>query len=155
MAGLCRLGIVSDIHYASAAEQARGNDYEWRGLPNPALRIAVRLYRRHIWLRAPTNQNHLLDQFLEKGDSFDYVIANGDYACNTAFVGLSDDAARQSARECLDKLRRKFESRLRLTFGDHELGKVSLVGGRGGMRLASWRRATEELGMDPFWQLHL
>ena len=77
------------------------------------------------------------------------------YSCNTALVGLSDDAACQSARECLAKLRQRFGQNLRTNFGDHELGKIGLVGGRGGMRLASWRRARQELGLQPFWQLEI
>jgi len=150
-----RLGIVSDIHYASAAEQARGNDYEWRDLANPVLRVLVRAHRRHLWLRDPLNQNYLLDRFLEKAAGLDYLIANGDYSCNTACLGLSDDAAFQSTHECLDKLRRQFRSNLQITLGDHELGKMSLFGGRGGMRLASWKRAIEELRIKPFWQVKL
>src|ERR1043166_2585177 len=117
MTRTCTLGILSDIHYASAAEQARGSDYEWRGLANPMLRLLVRLHRRFLWLR--------------------------------------DDAACQSTRECLGKLRQKFGRNLRTNFGDHELGKISFFGGRGGMRLASWRRATEELAMEPFWRIEL
>lgn len=149
------IGIVSDIHYASAAEQARGNDYEYRHLANPLLRAMLRFYRRFIWLREPLAQNHLLDRFLEQGGPFDYVIANGDYSCDSAYLGVSDDAACQSARECLDKLRRKFGPNLRATYGDHELGKLSFFGGRGGMRLASWRRARQELGLAPFWKVEL
>jgi len=149
------LAILSDIHYASAAEQARGNDYEWRSLPNPLLRLLVRTYRHWVWQRAPLDQNHLLDRFLEQSGPFDYVIANGDYSCNSLFVGLSDAAACQSTRECLGKLRQKFGPNLRTNFGDHELGKISCFGGRGGMRLASWRRAREELGLQPFWQVEL
>jgi hypothetical protein len=149
------VGIVSDIHYASPAEQARGNDYDWRELTNPLLRMLVRIHRRHFWLREPLNQNHLLDQFLEKAASFDYLVANGDYSCNTASLGLSDEAAFQSTQECLHKLRQKFGPNLRVTLGDHELGKISFFGGRGGMRLASWRRAQEDLGLQPFWQLEL
>src|SRR6266446_6636798 len=150
-----RLGIISDIHYASASEQARGNDYEWRSLANPLLRAMVRTHRRYLWLRDPLSQNHLLDKFLERAGELDYLIANGDYSCNTASLGLSDDAAFESARECLDKLRQKFGSNLQMTLGDHELGKISLVGGRGGMRLASWSRARQELGLKPFWQVEL
>ena len=85
----------------------------------------------------------------------DQVIANGDYSCSTAFVGLSDDASFESAKECIGKLRAKFGSRLRLNFGDHELGKLSLFGSRGGMRLAGWHRSVKELGIQPFWQLDL
>jgi len=155
MAGICTLAILSDIHYASAAEQARGPDYEIAGIPNPLLRTFVALYRHFFWLRAPLSQNYLLESFLEKGARFEYVVANGDYSCNSAFVGISDDAAAQSVQECLGKLRRVFGGRLFATFGDHELGKVSFFGGRGGMRLASWHRARQELGLEPVWKLRL
>ncbi len=155
MAQTQRLAILSDIHYAGATEQARGNDYELAPIANPALRGAVRAYRHFIWLRDPLHQNHLLDAFLERANCWDYVIANGDYSCNTASVGVSDEAACASVRECLGKLRAAFGERLRLTYGDHELGKTSFFGGRGGMRLASWRRARQDLGLEPFWQLKL
>jgi len=151
----CHIGVVSDIHYASAAERARGNDYEFRAIDNILLRLFVRMHRRFIWLREPLNQNHLLERFLNEAGAFDHVIANGDYSCNTAFVGMSDDAACQSARECLEKLRQKFGDRLRANFGDHELGKVSFFGGQGGMRLASWQRARDELGLERFWELEI
>jgi hypothetical protein len=152
---LCTLGILSDIHYASAAEQARGDDYELRHLNNGLLRVLLRLYRHHVWLRHPLRQNHLLDKFVAQADGFDFVIANGDYCCDSANLGISDDAACQSARECLDKLRQAFGSRLRANFGDHELGKLSLIGKRGGMRLESYRRGRQELGLEPFWRLEI
>lgn len=151
----CRIGILSDIHYASPAEQARGNDFEWRGLRNPALRLLVRLHRRYIWMREPLNQNFRLDRFLNRNEEYDIVVANGDYSCNSACVGVSDDAACQSAFQCLALLRGRYGKKLRAVLGDHELGKVSFVGGRGGMRLASWRKATGELGLEPFWRLDL
>lgn len=149
------LGIVSDIHYASPAERARGNDYEYRDLANPFLKFLVRFHRRWIWLRNPLDHNDLLDRFLENGQPFDYVIANGDYSCDSLNVGISDDASFESARECLQKLRAKFSGRLRAIIGDHELGKVSLTGAYGGMRLASWRRATQDLGIEPLWQFEI
>jgi hypothetical protein len=155
MADYCTLGILSDIHYASKAEQARGADYETAGISNPLLRRFVWFYRYFFWLRAPLQQNYLLEHFLERSTGFDYVIANGDFSCNSASVGVSDDAAAESVRECLGKLRGAFNGRLFTTFGDHELGKVSFFGGRGGMRLASWHRACQELGLAPFWQLQL
>ncbi len=155
MARPLTLGIVSDIHYAGAKEQAEGDDFEFRGLANPSLRFAARLYRHHIWLRRPLHQNHLLDSFLGKTANADFVIANGDYSCNTRSVGVSDDAACESAKECLNKLRAKFSPNFRATFGDHELGKLSMFGGRGGMRLASFRRACDELNLQPFWQAEL
>jgi hypothetical protein len=153
MAKACTLGIVSDIHYASAAEQSRGSNYESDCIANPFLRLAVRIYRRFIWLKQPFQKNYLLDRFIEEIGAPDYIIANGDYSCDSKFIGVSDDAACQSARECLDKLRRNFGERLQANLGDHELGKVSFFGGRGGMRLASWQRTQECLGLRPFWQL--
>jgi len=155
MVRTCTLGVVSDIHYASAAEQARGNEYELRGIDNPLLRAFVRLHRRFVWMHEPLQQSYLLDRFLEQASGLDYLVANGDYSCNSAFIGVSDDAACQSARECLEKLRAKFGERLRANYGDHELGKISFFGGQGGMRLGSWRRARYELGLEPFWRLEI
>jgi len=155
MASTCRLGILSDIHYASTAEQARGVGYESACIPNPLLRFSVAVYRRFFWLYQPLQKNYLLDRFLQQSGDLDYVIANGDYSCDSLFVGVSDEAALQSVRECLDKLRAKFGERLLVNFGDHELGKVSFFGGRGGMRLASWHKAQESLGLRPFWQLSI
>jgi hypothetical protein len=155
MVRTCTLGILSDIHYASAAEQARGRDYEMAGITNPVLRTAMRLFRRYVWLHDPLGQNHLLTRFLEQSGPFDYLIANGDYSCDSRFIGVSDPAACQSARECLELMRQKFGDRLLATLGDHELGKVSLVGDRGGMRLASWHCARKELGLEPFWEVRI
>lgn len=150
--GEVTVAIVSDIHYAGAAEQARGEDYELRAIPNPVLRAVARTYRHLYWMRHPFNQAQQLDRFLAEVKPADYLVANGDYSCDSGFVGASDPAAGQSARECLGKLRGKFGDRTRITIGDHELGKKALFG-FGEMRLASWRFATETLGISPFWQL--
>lgn len=155
MAETFKLAIVSDIHYACAGEQARGDEFELRGITNPLQRLFIRLFRYFVWMREPLRQNHLLDRFLEQTGPVDLVVANGDYSCNSAFVGVSDDAACQSVRDCLGKLRSRFGERVRANFGDHELGKLSFFGGQGGMRLASWRRATEELSLKPFWRVDL
>jgi hypothetical protein len=149
----CRIAILSDIHYACAAEQARGSGYEISCISNPLLRFAVRMYRRFFWLHEPFQKNYLLDRFIERIGDPDYIIANGDYSCDSLYLGVSDEAACQSARECLEKLRRMFGHRLWANFGDHELGKISFFGGRGGMRLASWHSAQSRLGLRPFWQL--
>jgi hypothetical protein len=149
------VAILSDIHYAGAAERARGNDFELHSITNPLLRPLVRFFRHFIWMRNPLEQGGQLDYFLNRVGSVDHVIANGDYSCDSGFVGLSDDAVFQSAQECLGKLRARFGERARFTIGDHEIGKLSLIGGNGGMRLASWTRATESLGLQPFWQLHI
>jgi hypothetical protein len=149
------LAILSDIHYASAAEQVAGDDYEYRPIRNFLLRWVVRLYRHHIWMRYPLRQNAQLDRFLADVGPVDYVIANGDHVCDTAASGVSDDAVRQSAQECLGKLRRQFGDKLIAGFGDHELGKLALFDTRGGMRLASWERAMGELGLRAFWKIEL
>jgi hypothetical protein len=150
--GEVTVAILSDIHYAGAAERARGEDYEMRTIPNPVLRAVARAYRHLIWLRHPLDQGRQLDRFLAEVGPVDYVVANGDYSCNSGFVGVSDPAAGASAQECLGKLRAKFEGQTRFTIGDHELGKHALFG-FGEMRLASWRTVTETLGLPPFWQV--
>ena len=144
--------IVSDIHYAGAAEQTR-RDFEWRSIARPWLRLLAKQYYRHIWMRDPFAHNGQLDRFLSHPESPDCVIANGDFSCDSAFVGVSDDAAFASAQECLVKLRDKFGAHFHATIGDHELGKVWLFGERGGMRLASWARAVDGLGLNPFWRV--
>lgn len=150
-----KIAILSDIHYAGAAERARGNDYEFRSITNPLLRMFLRFYRHFVWMRKPLDQAPQLDRFLREIAPVDYVVANGDYSCDSGFVGVSDPAAFQSAHECLGKLRAKFTDRIRFTIGDHELGKLTLFGGQGGMRLASWTRSTETLDLQPLWKLNL
>ncbi len=151
--GEITLAILSDIHHAGPLEQARGEDYEFRNIANPLLRAVARAYRHLIWLRHPLDQGRQLGRFLAEIGPVDYVVANGDYPCDTAYGGVSDPGAFQSAQECLGKLRARFGDRVRFTIGDHELGKLTLFGGRGGMRLASWHCATQQLGLQPFWQL--
>ena len=146
------VAILSDIHYAGPAERARGEDYEFRIIANPLLRAVARAYRHLIWMRHPLEQGRQLDRFLAEVPPVDYLVANGDYSCDSGFVGVSDPAAFQSAQECLGKLRAKFGDRAWFTLGDHELGKLPLFGGKGGMRLASWHCATKQLGLQPFWK---
>jgi hypothetical protein len=153
VSGKVTVAVLSDIHYAGVAERARGNDYELRAITNPLLRAFTRTFRHFVWMRNPLNQGAQLDRFLAEIGPADFVVANGDYSCDSGFVGVSDDAAFESAQECLGKLRDRFGNRAHFTFGDHEIGKLSLIGGNGGMRLASWQRATESLGLKPFWQV--
>jgi hypothetical protein len=151
--GEANVAILSDIHYAGPDERARGEDYEFRVIANPLLRLVARAYRHWIWMRHPLDRGRQLERFLAEIGPVDYLVANGDYSCDSGFVGVSDPASFQSARECLGKLRGKFGDRMRFIIGDHELGKLPLFGGKGGMRLASWHRATRELGLQPFWKL--
>jgi hypothetical protein len=149
------VAIVSDVHYAGTAERVRGNDYELRAIRQPIRRAAVQLYRHLIWMRHPLDHAPQLDRFLAETGDADYLVGNGDYSCNTGFIGVSDPAAAESIAECLGKLRGKFGDRARFTMGDHELGKLAFLSSAGGMRLASWRRATETFGVQPFWQLNI
>src|SRR5438046_4774704 len=154
MAGQRTILVISDIHYACDAEKQR-RGHEARVIANPLLRRVFKAYRYYIWLRDPFAHNHLLDEFLRRADSPDWVVTNGDYSCDTEFVGVSDSAAFESARQCLTKLRDRFGAKLRSVIGDHELGKTSLFGGKRGLRLASWQRATTELGLQPLWELEI
>ncbi len=149
-----RVVVLSDVHFAGAAEQTR-RGYETRVIRHPLSRALVRLWRRVVWLADPFAHNALLDRFCAAAGDPDRVVANGDYSCDSAFVGVSDAAAAESAREVLERLRGRFPGRLTAGLGDHEPGKMSLAGGVGGPRLASWERAVGELGLQPFWRVDL
>ncbi|MDB6034403.1 MAG: hypothetical protein JWM16_4741 [Verrucomicrobiales bacterium] len=148
------LGILSDIHYAGPAERQRTN-YLNEGIASPALRLFIRLYRHYIWLRDPFAHNHLLNRFIDQTRAVDLVIANGDYSCDSAFVGVSDDAACASAAECLGKLRQNFPTNFQAIFGDHEIGKRMMGGTNGGLRLSSFHRARSELELQPAWSIEV
>jgi len=151
MSGPATVLILSDPHYAGPAEQAR-RGYELACAPNWVVRRLLAIYRGCYWLRDPLGNGPFLEAFLQRSGPADIVVANGDYSADSAFIGLMDDAAFSSAQECLAKLRTRFGNRLHATIGDHELGKTSLVGGKGGLRLGSWSRTVNELGLQPFWQ---
>ena len=155
MAGTQRIAILSDVHYAGPSERQRGNNYEYRDLNSRLQKALCRCYRHFIWLRDPVNQGHLLDQFLERSGDLNHVFALGDYNCDTGFIGVSDDASLESAKECLGKLRARFGNGLHALIGDHELGKLPLFGTRGGLRFESWRRVRQELELASFWQFEL
>lgn len=144
--------VVSDIHHAGAAERER-QGYEIACAPNWPVRQLVRAYRGWVWLRDPLGNGRFLDAFLQRCGEPQLVVANGDYNADSRFVGVSDPAAFASTQECLASLRASFGDRLHATIGDHELGKVSLVGGHGGLRYASWAATTTGLGLRPFWQV--
>jgi hypothetical protein len=147
-----RLTIVSDIHYAGPAERTR-SDFAWSNVANPFAGLLAWFWRALVWERNPTARHYLLDEFLASAPEADLVVANGDYSCDTAFIGVSDPAARQSAQECLSKLRQRFGDRFHGTIGDHELGKTGLGTRLGGLRLDSFARCVGELGLEPFWRV--
>ena len=152
-----QLTVLSDVHYACEAEQARV-DYEIGAVRSPLHRAALRLYRNHIWLRDAQFQNHLLDRFLDlstRSGQPDLVVAGGDYTTDTAFIGVADEAAHCSVQLCLGALRGRFGDRFVANMGDHELGKISMTGLAGGLRIESWRRATNGLGIPGFWERDL
>lgn len=146
------LAILSDIHYAGPGEQDRPG-YCLNAIAHPARRALTRFYRHHVWQRDPFAHNHLLEQFLRRVSPVDWVVANGDYSCDSAFVGVADAAACESARLCLGKLRAAFPARFAAILGDHELGKKPLGADRGGMRFESLHCAVRELDLQPFWRI--
>lgn len=150
-----RLAIVSDIHYAAAGEQIRCATDEHRRVKNPAVNFIARLFHHFVWLRKCGVHNHLLDQFITATGEPDLVIANGDYSCNTRGLGVSDNDAFASAKECLDKLRSRYGDKFRAIAGDHELGKTGAFAGHGIMNLASWHCAVNQLKIEPFWRIQL
>ena len=152
--GSVRLAIVSDIHHASPQESARRQTI-FNPIPGPARRWLVRQYRSRLWLRDPFAHNHLFDRFLDESRGVDGAIANGDYSCDSAYVGVSDDAAFASAELCLSKLRRQFQANFQATIGDHEIGKKMLAANAGGLRLASYHRARRELQLESCWSVEV
>jgi len=148
-----RIAIVSDVHYAGPREQRHGADFEFASAPPCFAKTLFKLYRHHLWMRNPLAHNALLDRFIEQSRDAELVIANGDYTCDVAGVGVSDDEARESVQLCLGKLRTAFGPCFHAIMGDHELGKVSLLGDHGGLRLPSWQRAVGECGLQSFWRI--
>ena len=144
------IAVVSDVHFAGPAEKARAG-HEAKVIGNGVLRGLVELYRHYVWLRDVFAHNHLLDYFIETVRDPDLVVGNGDYSCDTAFIGPMDAACYESAALCLEQLRSAYGERFVSVMGDHELGKKSIFGGAGGMRLASWERTVSELKVEPFW----
>lgn len=148
---MIRLVVVSDLHHAGPQERARGGKIAedrsalWQ-------RLLLRAHRRFIWLDDPFAHNHLLELFLQVSGDPDWVVCNGDYSCDSAYLGMSDPAAFESASLCLQQLRHRFSDRLLAIMGDHELGKKSMAGGFGGLRLASWHRTRNDLGVPAFWR---
>jgi len=147
------VAIFSDIHYAGPVEQARGDEYEFTLIRNPFARWSLRTFRNVVWMKYPTRRNRQLDCLLASVGEPDLAIMNGDLSCDGASLGLADDATLEGARECLNRLRARFSDRLHLTIGDHELGKLSLFGERGGLRLQAWLRCVDELGLSPCWKI--
>jgi len=149
-----RVLIITDIHYACAAEKRRG-DYESRTVSKPLPRWLLKQYRHFLWRRDVYGGNHFVDRFIHRASKADWVLGNGDYCCDSAFIGVADDPCLESAQECLGKLRSAFGENFVGIMGDHDLGKKSMFGGVGGMRLKSWTRCVETLQLKPLYTLEV
>jgi hypothetical protein len=148
-----KLLVVSDIHYSCEQERERARlGHETRVIGNPLLRSLTHLWRHHLWLRDPTAHNHRLAQIIAANPNPDLIVANGDFTLDSAFVGVSDDAACESASFILNTLRQAYGERLLATIGDHDLGKKSLFGNAGGPRFTSLECCQSELGLAAFWR---
>lgn len=152
---MARIFIVSDVHYAGPREQRHGPHYEFAKVKPSLAKMAATLYRDLIWMRNPLGNNALLDEFCSHAGRADLVVANGDYTCDVSGFGVSDDEGRESVLLCLGKLSGHFGARLQVIMGDHELGKISLLGDHGGLRFNSWLRATMDCSLQPFWRVEL
>jgi hypothetical protein len=144
------LVVVSDIHHAGPAELAR-RGFESRSIPNPWQRFLARTYRHVLWMRDPLGHVGHLEAFLAAAGEPDWVVANGDFSVDSGFIGPADEAVFETIQDCVGRLRQRFGGRLHSTLGDHELGKLNLFGGAGGLRLASYHRSTTDLGLERFW----
>jgi len=150
---ILKLAVISDLHYAGPLETAGGHPRA--GLTqNPLANAFMHAWDRWFWMRDPFAHNAMLDDFIAQVPPTHRVVANGDYSCDAACVGMADAAAFESASLCLGKLRTAFAGRLQLVLGDHELGKQSFIGGRGGLRLEAWHASTSELQLKPLWTEH-
>ncbi len=145
-----KLLVVSDLHFAGPQEQLR-RGHEARVMPNRLARTAAHLWRHYGWLRDPFAHNDKLGRIIAANPAPDLVIANGDFTIDSAYVGVSDDAALESAGLALSELRAAYGDRVLTTIGDHDLGKKSLFGGAGGPRWQSLLRCERELGLSRFW----
>lgn len=150
MKGRGRLLVVSDLHRAGPGERQR-RGFDERVVRGRMARVLSRWYRRHVWLADPMAHNHLLGEILRREAGSAWVVANGDFTLDTAFVGVSDDAALESAAEALAELRSMPGAAVRGVLGDHDLGKKSLVGDAGGPRWRSLERCESELGLPRLW----
>jgi len=146
--------VVSDIHHAGKTERAR-RGYEYRSIPNPLQRFIAHTYRRLIWMKDPLGHLDQFDKFLAAAGEPDFVVANGDFSVDSGLIGLADDGALQTVQDCVGRLRQRFGNRFLPVLGDHELGKMNLFGGAGGLRLASYHRAVNEAGLKRFWKIEL
>ncbi len=147
-----RILILSDIHYACEKERARG-DFRTKGVANPVARFLVGRWSEWLWEGDPFARNEAFHRFLERDFHADLVVANGDYSVDSGFIGMADPAAHESALFVLRSLKKKFGDRLHSIVGDHELGKVSPDGGRGGMRLEAFRKSLALPTVHSQWRM--
>lgn len=148
------VAIISDVHYAGPLERER-HDYPYHGIRSPLRRFLTWQFRHWIWQRDPFAHNYLLDRFIEANAGASVVIANGDYSCDSMGIGVSDPPSYESAEMCLQKLRHAFGGRLHPVMGDHEIGKLMMSSGRGGLRMASLDRAKDGLRVPLFWKVEI
>ena len=147
---MSRLLIVSDLHFASAGEKIRQHS-DQAAASNLVQKLITRIWGHYFWLRSPCDHNHRLAEILKLEPERDWLIANGDYTVDNAFVGVSDNASHESAAECISQIRAAAPGRTLLNIGDHDLGKKSLFGGEGGLRIKSLERMTQSLGVPLVW----
>jgi len=147
--------VISDIHYASDPELARGPDHELDGISSASKRKLLGLIRRHVWIGNPFLSRTLLKQILSQPLECDLVVALGDYGLDPEYMGVADPIVYSNVSECLNLLRSHFGEKFVGLIGDHELGKRNVTGEIGCMNLKSWHISVTDLGLKPFWVLRI
>lgn len=144
--------IFSDVHYAGPSETRRGLAEAKINAPIHQ-KAFVSFYRNFLWLADPIYHAKRFHQLIGQINHLrpNEIIYLGDLTMDTAFVGLSDPASLESAKEFIDICHSNFQSPMNWVMGDHELGKTSIIGKIGGPRIDSLSKWTDELNMPMHW----
>ena len=145
-----KIVILSDIHYASKKEQNEGEN-EIHKMRNPVLKLIAFIFRHFFWMRHPYAHNNKLFQFLTVAPDADLVVACGDFSCDSANIGASYPPVKESITDAIYFIQERFKDNFLPIHGDHDIGKMSLFGGNGGLRLESWQFLQEKLNFRPVW----
>lgn len=144
--------LFGDVHYAGPQESARGLT-ETEIDVSLLQKSMVMFYRKFLWLADPIAHAHQFGRLLEKMELIkaDEAICLGDLSMDTAFVGLSDPATLESAKAMMAMATESLSAPLTWLMGDHELGKTSMIGKRGGPRIKSLQLWEKNLGLPVHW----
>lgn len=150
-----RFLIFSDVHYAGPGERRRGLT-ETDASVHPIQKMFVSVYRNFLWLADPLAHASNFRNLAIKMNSLkcDDSIFLGDTSMDTAFIGIADPLTLESAQEFMSLVQSHIDAPTKWVVGDHELGKTSMIGKKGGPRYKSVENWTEELNKPLGWSDH-